>query len=1140
MAHKTTFPTSFIQPMQLTNSTFKLSASDLSNQLSCDHLTQLNRKVALGELKRPSYRDPSLDVLIQRGRDHEAAYVNHLSKGKKVVDLRGQSQLATLEAMKVGVDVIVQATFEDGDWNGISDILIKVEKESKLGTWSYEVQDTKLAQNTKAATILQLCLYSDLLAKLQGTEPDKMYVVKPGENFPTEEYRYAELSAYYRLVKKKLEETIANGEQNTYPDPVEHCAICRWWQVCDKRRHDDDHLSLVAGIRSLHIVELEKQNITTLEQFAKTEKIEKPERGNKETFQRKHQQAKVQLDGRYQKTYLHQLLPVEPGRGFNRLPEPNTGDVYFDIEGDAYYEDGGLEYMLGFAYREEGELVYQRIWATSRLEEKRSFSEFMEFLTKRWKRYPTMYVYHFAPYEPTAIKRLARVHAIFEKEVDDFLRAERFIDLHSVFKEALLASVESYSLKELEKFTRYVRKVDLHDASAARKAVEVTLELHDFKSLPAETITTVEGYNEDDCLATEALHQWLEEQRAGLVKAGTELQRPEIKTGEASENTQHLDTRSEALFKALTEKLPEDRATWSDEEKAKWLLAHLIDYFRREDKSAWWEFYRVHELEHEELLDERKAITGLQFVAELPKQGKQRNPTHRYKFPVQEISIDEGDELIEVKGEKVGMVRAISLEQNTIDIRKTAKSIEIHPYAVHVSERVDPGSLMTSLMDIALQVDEYGLQHTWPYRASKDLLMKRKPKLLDGEGAYVLQGEEVVDAAVRIALNLDQSVLAIQGPPGAGKTYTGAMMILALAKAGKKIGITAVSHKVIRNLTEETISLSKRNNQKISFVHKVSSFSDNLPDEITEVDKGDQARDALNAGKVVCGTAWLWAEDASSEKLDYLFVDEAGQMSLSQVLAASRAAKNLILLGDPQQLEQPQKGAHPEGSDVAALTYLLDGHATMPEGKGLFLDNTRRLHPKICEFTSQLFYEGRLKPFAGTEKQLISGNTPFDGAGLFYVPVQHKGNQFRSMEEVNVVAKIVSKLLASGKWTNKDGLTTSLTKEDILIVAPYNAQVSALAEKLPGMRIGTVDKFQGQEAPVVIYSMAASTVEEAPRGISFLFNPNRLNVATSRAKSICILVASPKLFDADCRSIEQMKWANALCKFGEMANATKI
>ncbi len=1000
------------------------------------------------------------------------------------------------------------------------------------------MQDTKLAQNTKAATILQLCLYSDLLAKLQGTEPERMYVVKPGEDFPTESYRFAEFSAYYRMVKKKLEQTIAGGEQTTYPDPVEHCNICRWWQVCDKRRHEDDHLSLVAGIRSLHIVELEKQKITTLEQFAKTEKIEKPERGNKETFERKHQQAKVQLDGRNQKSYLHKLLPIEAGRGFNRLPEPNMVDVYFDIEGDAYYEDGGLEYMLGFAYREKGELVYKRLWATSRTEEKRSFSEFMQILIERWKRYPNMYVYHFAPYEPTAIKRLARVHAIFEKEVDDFLRTERFIDLHSVFKEALLASVESYSLKELEKFTKYTRQVELHDASVARKSVEVALELHDFKSLPAERLKTVEGYNEDDCLATEALHQWLEQQRQAVIKSGKELQRPEIKTGEASENVQQLDTRTQALFKALTEKLPEDRAIWNDEHKAKWLLAHQIDYFRREDKSAWWEFYRVHELEHEDLLDERKAITGLQFVAELSKQGKQRNPTHRYKFPVQEVSIDGGDEVIEVKGEKIGTVVAISLEQNTIDIRKTGKSIEIHPSAVHVSERVDPGSLMTSLMDLAQQIDEYGLTHSWPYRASKDLLMKRLPRLLDGEGAFVLPGEEVSDTAVRIALNLDQSVLAIQGPPGAGKTYTGAKMILALAKAGKKIGITAVSHKVIRNLAEETITIGKRINQKISFVHKVSSFSDKLPDEITEVDKGEQARDALNAGKVVCGTAWLWAEDASSEKLDYLFVDEAGQMSLSQVLAASRAAKNIILLGDPQQLEQPQKGAHPEGSDVAALTYLLDGHATMPEGKGLFLDKTRRLHPKVCEFTSKLFYEDRLKPFTGTEMQVISGNTPFDGAGLFYVPVEHKGNQFRSIEEVNTVTKIVTQLLSAGKWTNKEGATAALTKDDILIVAPYNAQVSALTEKLPGMRIGTVDKFQGQEAPVVIYSMAASTVEEAPRGISFLFNRNRLNVATSRAKSVCILVAEPKLFDADCRSIEQMKLANAMCQFH--AQATTI
>jgi uncharacterized protein len=489
-----------------------------------------------------------------------------------------------------------------------------------------------------------------------------------------------------------------------------------------------------------------------------------------------------------------------------------------------------------------------------------------------------------------------------------------------------------------------------------------------------------------------------------------------------------------------------------------------------------------------------------------------------------------------VKGERVGSVRGISLENYTIDIKKTANTENVHPHAVHVSERVDPGSLATSLMDLATAIDEYGLEHSWPHHASKDLLMKRKPKLVDGnEGAYFLPNEDPVAGAVRIASALDKSVLAIQGPPGSGKTYTGATMIADLVKSGKKIGITAVSHKVIRNLALATIERGNELNVKVSFVHKNSEKSDNLPDEIIEVDKSDKARAALNEGKIVCGTAWLWAEPNSREVLDYLFVDEAGQMSLSQVLAGSRAAKNLILLGDPQQLEQPQRGSHPEGSDVAALTYLLDGHPTMPEGKGLFLGVTRRLHPTICRFTSEIFYEGRLTSLPNLEKQVISGGTPFDGAGLFYVPVDHRGNQNKSSEEVKAVKDIITKLLSGGQWTNSKGETKALRKEDILIVAPYNAQVAALREKLPEMRIGTVDKFQGQEAPVVIYSMTASSVEDAPKGMSFLFNPNRLNVATSRAKSVCILVASPKLLEPECNSIDQMRWANALCAFKEMA-----
>lgn len=1123
--------------MKFENSQFRLSATDLTNYLGCNHLTQLSKAVALDELKEPYRSDPSLEVLIKRGQEHEAAYVAYLKKkGLTSIDLKGKPVEATIEAMLKGFDVITQPRLELGQWMGYADILIRVPGKSKFGDYSYEVQDTKLAQNTRASTIIQLCLYSDLLSTLQESIPKEMYVVKPGEDFPTEEYRFAEFQAYYRQVKKSFEAVIAGPALSTYPEPVEHCSICKWWRVCDKKRHDDDYLSLVAGIRSLHIVELQRQNILTLEQFANTKKLEKPERGNKETFIRKQEQAKVQLDGRLKSQLLYTTLNIEAGRGLNRLPEPNEGDIYFDIEGDAFYEDGGLEYILGYAYKHKGSLAYQKIWATNRLEEKKAFKEFMESLLKRWKRYPKMYIYHFAPYEPSAIKRLARVHALFEKEVDDLLRAERFIDLHAVFKEALLASVESYSLKELEKFTKYTRKVELHDASVARKAVEVALELHELHSIAKETLQIVEGYNEDDCLATEALHLWLEDLRSKLIKSGKEFQRPELKTGEASEGVQELDTRSRALFKALTEKLPEDRSTWNEEEKAKWLLAHQVDYFRREDKSAWWEYFRVHELEHEDLLDERKAIAGLQFVQELPKAPREKNVTHRYSYPPQELSIDEGDALIEVKGEKVGTVKSISLDKYFIDIKKTANTAAIHPVAVHVSERVNPGALATSLMDFAAAVDEYGLGHAWPQHAGKDLLMKRKPQLIGGkEGAYIEKDEDPINAAIRIALNLERSALAIQGPPGSGKTYTGAKMIIELFKAKKKIGITAVSHKVIRNLVDKVIELSKKENVKINFVHKVSDKSDDVPDEVEETTESKRAIEALGERKVIGGTAWLWADKNTAEKLDYLFVDEAGQMSLSHVLAASRAGLNLILLGDPQQLEQPQKGAHPEGSDVAALAYLLNGQATMPEGNGLFLSTTRRLHPNISRFTSELFYDGKLESLQGLDKQVISGGTPFDGAGLFYVPVEHRGNQSSADQEVEVIADIVSKLLKRGKWTDRDGNTQPLTKDDILVVAPYNAQVSALLEKLPDIRIGTVDKFQGQEAPVVIYSMTASSVEDAPRGMEFLFSPNRLNVATSRAKSACILVATPKLLMPECKTIDQMRWANGLCYFKELS-----
>jgi uncharacterized protein len=265
-------------------------------------------------------------------------------------------------------------------------------------------------------------------------------------------------------------------------------------------------------------------------------------------------------------------------------------------------------------------------------------------------------------------------------------------------------------------------------------------------------------------------------------------------------------------------------------------------------------------------------------------------------------------------------------------------------------------------------------------------------------------------------------------------------------------------------------------------------------------------------------------------------------MSLADVLAVSAGAKSLVLLGDPQQLEQPQQASHPPGAAASALEHLLGGTKTIASDRGLFLHQTRRLHPKICEFTAEAFYEGRLTSAPDCERQAVvapagTAAAELGGAGLVYLPVEHEANQSRALEEVDAVASLVADLTADGvRYRNADGEEAPLTSADLMIVAPYNAQVTALAERLPGLRIGTVDKFQGQQAPVVIVSLTTSAPEDAPRGMDFLYSANRLNVATSRAKALCILVGSPRLFEPDCRTPQQMRLANSFCLYRERAH----
>jgi uncharacterized protein len=580
----------------------------------------------------------------------------------------------------------------------------------------------------------------------------------------------------------------------------------------------------------------------------------------------------------------------------------------------------------------------------------------------------------------------------------------------------------------------------------------------------------------------------------------------------------------------------------------------MLGYYRQEEKNAWWEFFRLRDLPSEEHLDERQMLAGLEFVERLTKQGRERNARCRFRFPPQEMAIDVGDNAVwpvladigREPGTIKAAVEALDLDERTVVLSIGEKTMQSLPTSVFKDPVVGAKPLEEALLAFAEHVRDKGFDHDGPYAAASELLRARPPRRVAGVSEELRAADEDAgQALVRLSGELDGGVLPVQGPPGAGKTTQGAKAILALAAAGKKIGITAVSHKVIDNLL---VAVRKADNvssrpQHLHLVHKDDEHDG--VDGIEFAKTSAEALDRIAPGTIVGGTAWLWAHPDAIGCLDVLVIDEAGQMALAQALAAARAARNLVLLGDPQQLEQPTKGAHEDGADVAALVHLLGpAQATLRAEQGLFLDRTYRLHPAVCAFTSETYYEGRLQSNCGLECQRIGGATPFAGAGLFLVEVAHQGNQAQSLEEVDAVVAIARSLLQPNiTWTNALSETRPLEPQDILVVAPYNSQVSALRRALAHLnvtRVGTVDKFQGQEAPVVIYSCASSSPEDAPRGMAFLYDPHRFNVATSRACSTVIVVANPRLFEPDCRTPEQMGWANGFCRFEEMAFKVRL
>ena len=1180
------------------------SATDLSRHLSCAHLTSLRRAAALGEIERPTpYDDPRAEVLKQRGIEHEQRLLERYAREGHSVEIvtppespfpeRDPEEAAarTRDAMRRGVDVVYQGRLQDDDgrWSGYPDFLLRVDEASALGGWSYEVLDAKLARVAKGEALLQLLLYSDLLAQVQGTRPERMHLALGGGDGPREaSFRVVEYSAYYRAVRRRFE-THAAKPPDTYPDPVDHCALCDWKQGCADRRRADDHLSLVAGITRSQRRKLADRGVTTMADLGALDLTAFPplDGVSHDALVRIREQARIQDQGRREGRRMHELItPVQEDKGLAALPAPSPGDLFFDLEGDAFAMNGGFEYLFGAADRHGG---YDGCWALDEPAEKRTFERFVDRVTARWREYPGFHIYHYGAYETTAVKRLMSRYATREEEVDRLLRGRVFVDLHRVVRQGLRASVEGYSIKRLEPFYGFVRRVDLTTATRALVRFEAALESGEAHGTANALRAEIEGYNRDDCLSTLRLAEWLEGCRHDLeALTGQPVPRPAVRD---EERDQERESAAEiaALFEALTAGLPEGNDGLDDEQRARRLLAHLLEFHRREEKSMWWEFFDRCGFSAEEHVGSRATLGALSYVGEVGQVKK--SIVHRYRFPEQTHEIEVGDspknpdtaESDERKRGFCGTVVALDEAERTIDLKRGRNSPVPHPTALVPLDAVNSQVLRGSLLRLGRDMASDGLTLTAESarRAAFDLLRRVPPRLEtakprasplslfpreDGaapEDAVALENlvapeEAPLDAVRRIAPRLDRSVLPVQGPPGSGKTYTGARMILDLLAGGKRVGVTANSHKVISNLLGAVCrAMDDRPGEgawagreqggvaagpaavDVRGIQKANDGDGCSDERIVRTHSNETVAEALSNGdaNLAGGTAWLWSRQEMADAVDVLVIDEAGQMSIANTLAVCQAARSLVLLGDPRQLDQPIQGVHPPGADVSALGHLLDESATVDPSRGVFLEHTWRMHPEVCAFTTEQFYEGRLGTRPELARQTVIGRGPLAGHGLRFVPVEHAGNTNASTEEADRVAALFGELLAAGAaWIDKEGEQKLLTLRDILVVAPYNAHVATLRAALPdGARVGTVDKFQGQEAPIAIYSMATSTADEAPRGMAFLYSLHRLNVATSRARCVAAIVASPALLTPDCRTPEQIRLANPFCRFLELA-----
>ena len=1114
-----------------------LTPSKITAWLDCEHYLTLRHLVEEGcATFERSHPGAFARLLMAKGEQHERACLDdYRARGAGVFQVPPRRQGEPFAAwvdrvgdpLGDGHDVIFQMPFVHVGVRGIADFLVRVD-DPDTGSIGYEPVDSKLARvEAKPGHVLQLCFYAEAIEAVTGFRPENLHVWLGSGRFET--IRHQHVRPYWNRLRGQIGTLLDAPAQAaaTVPEPCRHCAFCEFEQVCDTQWRLADSLIFVAGIRQTERAALETGGVTTLGALATlSDPADRRVEVRPERLDRLARQASLQVeaaaapDGAPPYEIVERTDDPTWGRGFDLMPEPDDGDVFLDFEGHPFWRaDRGLFFLLGYIARDDaGAWAYTSIWAHDSEGEAAATERLLRTLAARREAHPGMHVYHYNHTERSALVQLATTHGVCEALMDELSQTGLFVDLLTVVRNALVVGTESYGLKHVERLAEFERSHKIEAGSGAVVAYENFMADGDEALLAA-----IADYNEDDVRATRALRDWLLERRPADVAW-------RAATLDSEDAPPDLDEKVEALH-AFGLGTPQH------------LLGDLLGYWLRERRANL--APKLGRLAQDEpaRFEDPLAIAGLVGAGTF-KPPRKREPRMRFSFPLQEVDeagfgsrraqviFDVGDGLMGSAG-----VDRVDCEAGELDLiwNAAARQLGTLPTIVALDDWVSPRpkpAALGLLADRALDPETHGPAN--PVQLS--LLRRDLPAFTPGDGPPGGEFDNELGDMTRLVCHLDGSTLAVQGPPGTGKTFRGARMVRRLVLEGRRVGITAMSHRAIENLVEAVVTAMAETGDlhRLRGIRRTSDPAAPPLDGVTLTTRNQDCADP--AFDLVAGTSWLFSNAVMrGAPVDVLVIDEAGQFALVDALVASSAARNLVLLGDPLQLAQVTQASHPGSAGRSVLEHVLDGHVTMPAQRGIFLDVTRRMHPDVCAFISERIYEGRLASHPACAVQ----DTEW-GTGLRWLRVRHEGRSTESVEEADAVIAAIIAILGSS-WVDQHGTRAPLGAGDVMVVAPYNDQVDLLRARLDEdprtapVEVGTVDKFQGREAPVVFFTMTTSSAADMPRTSEFLFSQHRLNVAVSRARCLAILVSTEELLNTRARSVEEMRLVSTLCAFVEYA-----